>query len=61
LWLKHPNEFNSILRFNGNKEGEKWVKDFGVLEGLAGIGLMLLSFKYQNKSDWDRLFLLDIL
>ncbi|RZJ23684.1 MAG: hypothetical protein EON51_02050 [Acinetobacter sp.] len=31
----------------------------GLLEGFAGIGLVLLSFVNKDKHDWDRLFLLN--
>ncbi|MCF6297672.1 MAG: lanthionine synthetase C family protein [Flavobacteriaceae bacterium] len=38
---------------------EKWVKDYGLLSGVAGIGLVLLA-AYSTKSNlsWDELFLL---
>jgi lantibiotic biosynthesis protein len=61
LWQQSPNTYHEILRFNGDKGRDKWVKDYGLLEGLSGIGLMLLFLNGSKENDWDKLFLLDTL
>jgi hypothetical protein len=35
-----------------------WNKNMNMLEGLAGIGLTLLSFYYKEKPHWSKFLLL---
>jgi lantibiotic modifying enzyme len=37
---------------------ETWINRFGLLEGIAGIGLVLISYLSKNNSDWDECLLL---
>lgn len=40
-------------------QGEKgWMNQHGILEGIAGIGLVLLSYLSNEEPSWDRSFLL---
>ena len=39
-------------------EKEGWKNDYSLLTGIAGIGLVLLSYIEDNQQDWDELFLL---
>jgi len=36
----------------------KWVCDFSLITGIAGIGLVLLSYLEDSQQDWDEMFLL---
>ena len=37
---------------------EEWVKDYSLLQGLAGIGLAMMAALDDDLSDWDRSFIL---
>ncbi|OFY94537.1 MAG: hypothetical protein A3K10_08855 [Bacteroidetes bacterium RIFCSPLOWO2_12_FULL_31_6] len=37
---------------------DKWVKDYGLLNGLGGVGMSLLGLINPKELSWDRLFLL---
>ena len=40
------------------KDGEKWETDYGLIEGIAGIGLSLISSVSDIKPSWDECFLI---
>lgn len=43
-----------------SKDGEpNWNSTLGLLEGLSGVGLAMISIQEDRLSDWDRLLLLD--
>lgn len=62
--------FNETLKMAYHKDGlagfkawhtDKyggWVKETGLLEGIAGIGLALMSFSYEIEPKWDECLLL---
>jgi len=37
---------------------DKWVNDYCLLSGIAGIGLMFISFLMDDNQKWDEIFLL---
>lgn len=39
-------------------EGEKYTREAGILDGAAGVALVLSDYVYQKKPDWDSAFLL---
>lgn len=54
-------DISNFLKYNGkNSSNNSWILDRGIIEGTAGIGLVLLSLINPKSSNWDRLFLTDI-
>jgi len=39
-------------------DGDRWINRESLLEGIAGIGLMMISYLSNDKQTWDELFLL---
>ena len=60
FWSVKTHGVQRISRFNGSNQKNKWIRDYGVLEGLAGIGLALLSLNGAQNLEWEKLFFLDI-
>ncbi|WP_185154294.1 lanthionine synthetase LanC family protein [Fulvivirga sp. M361] len=58
LRLKMSNRF-SFYSYNEQDELE-WNDDLTILEGISGIGLVLLAKLHVNCQNWDKVFLLDI-
>ena len=54
---KWPDGLVGYKSYQGDKK--VWVKDHSLLEGLAGIGMVLLGFLEDDteKMNWDRCFL----
>ena len=54
----------NLSRFNDGLAGYKsfvkneWICDYSLLTGISGIGLTLLSYLFEDKQEWDELFLL---
>ena len=39
-------------------EKNKWIRDYSLLTGVSGIGLVLLSYLEDDQQDWDEIFLI---
>jgi lantibiotic modifying enzyme len=60
-WLKQTivySNFSDGLAGYKTKEGKQWTNDYTLLTGIAGIGLMFLSYTMNDQQCWDELFLL---
>lgn len=49
---------NSVFGFRNVGSGPSWVDEPGLLEGAAGVGLVLLSIAHRPEPGWDQAFLL---
>lgn len=56
LLAKYKNAPGGYKKFDGL--GNKMVKDFGLLEGAAGIGLVFSAIRKKRDFNWDRFLLL---
>lgn len=61
-WMKHTVSFSQydegIAGFRTHIKDDEWGKDAGLLKGVSGIGLCMLSYITKDRN-WDRFFLLD--
>ena len=61
-WMMETVDFSKyddgLAGFRTHIKDDDWGKDAGLLKGVAGIGLAMLSFITKDRS-WDRFFLLD--
>lgn len=48
---------NEIAGYKTYLRGE-WMSDYSLLTGVSGIGLSLLSYLYEDRQEWDEIFLL---
>lgn len=55
--LNYANFPDGLAGFK-TKVGEKWNRDYILLTGITGIGLMFMSYLLNDKQDWDEMFLL---
>lgn len=48
-------------KFPYNIKNDEWVEHTGLLEGISGVGMVLLDYKYPEKArDWDKIYLMNI-
>jgi len=61
FWMKKTLELGTstdgIAGFRTHVRDDSWGKDFGLLKGVAGIGLAMISFINSDKN-WDKLLML---
>lgn len=50
--------FSNGLAGYKSQTNEEWVCDSSLLSGISGIGLVLISYLFNDKQKWDQLFLL---
>lgn len=55
---KHPDGLAGFKTWNTDEYGGRYVNSVGLLEGIAGIGLMLLSQLSEKKLVWDESLML---
>ena len=56
---KHLNDFDSIPENKEIFENIVGIKKFGLLEGITGALLLLLSSKFKDLNEWERIFLVN--
>ncbi|NOU16126.1 MAG: lanthionine synthetase C family protein [Bacteroidales bacterium] len=62
FWYEKTLQFatfnNGCAGYKSYDSDNKWIKNYGLLEGAAGIGLSLMSAISENEPSWDNCFLL---
>lgn len=49
------------LKFPYDTKNDVWVEHTGLLEGISGVGMVLLDYQYPDKAkDWDKIYLMNI-
>lgn len=56
--LKMATHDDGLAGYKSFYSEKEWVKEYGLLEGVAGIGLALLSHISDEEPTWDRCLLL---
>lgn len=60
FWIKETlnhAKFNDGLCGYKNLVNDQWTIDYGLLSGVSGIGLVLMSYLFDDEQLWDELFL----
>lgn len=48
-------------KFPYDLKNDEWVEHTGLLEGISGVGMVLLDYQYPDKArDWDKIYLMNI-
>jgi len=49
------------VKFPYDLKNDMWVEHTGLLEGISGVGMVLLDYQYPEKAkDWDKIYLMNI-
>ncbi|MDN3691631.1 lanthionine synthetase LanC family protein [Chryseobacterium tructae] len=49
------------IKFPYDPKNDVWVEHTGLLEGISGVGMVLLDYQYPDKAkDWDKIYLMNI-
>nr|WP_314494779.1 lanthionine synthetase LanC family protein [uncultured Chryseobacterium sp.] len=48
-------------KFPYDLKNDEWVEHTGLLEGISGVGMVLLDYQYPDRArDWDKIYLMNI-
>ena len=49
------------VKFPYDLKNDEWLEHTGLLEGISGVGMVLLDYQYPDKAkDWDKIYLMNI-